>query len=271
MRDNARPGAAKQLFALVCLALLGLSGVFAEPEGREAELEAIRDEIAQLQSRLNRVRQQRAGVRGELDQSEVAIELQLQRVAEARTARELAEEARENLEQEVAELEQRLVDLRRRLRERLIDLYRLGRQGYLRLVLSIRSEEHLLAGIRQVRFLALRDRELLDDFLDTRVRLEFERDQLEVRQQEVEKWLAAESTRLDQLNRLRRHQAALLAKLESEQQSLTAETTRLEDKERKLANLLDFLFGRNTQSLAGTPIQMVRFALRWRLGIHRTL
>ncbi len=256
-------GRAQQVLALVWLALLVPAEVISQSNGREAELEAIRDEIAQLQSRLNRVRQQRAGVRGELDQTEVAIDLQLQRVAEARTARELAEEASKDLEQEVAALEQRLVDLRHRLRERVVDLYRLGRQGYLRLILSIRAEEDLLAGIRQVRFLALRDQDLLDEYLDTRVRLEFEREQLAIRQQEVETWLAAETTRLDQLNRLRRRQATLLAKLESEQRSLTAEAMRLEDKERKLTNLLEFLYGRNTQPLAGTPIQDFQGALDW--------
>jgi septal ring factor EnvC (AmiA/AmiB activator) len=114
-----------------------------------------------------------------------------------------------------------------------------------------------------VRFLAIRDRDLLDHYIDTRARLEFERQQLEERQREVAEWLQAEDQRLDQLTRLRRRQSLLLAKLEQEQESLAAQTARLEDKERKLASLLDFLYGRNAERLAGTAIQNFMGVLDW--------
>lgn len=253
----------KRAAALVGIALILSPLVVAQTGGREIELEAIRDEIARLQLRLNQVRRESAGLEGELEQTAVAIELQEKRVDEAQTARTLAEESLAGLEQQVAELEVRLQELRHHLKERLADLYRLGRQGYLRLFLSIRSQEDLLPGIRQVRFLAIRDRDLLDDYLDTRARLEFERRELEERQREIEEWLLAEGQRLDQLNRLRRRQAALLARLEKERASLTTRTAELEDKERKLASLLDFLYGRSTEPLRGTPIQDFQGVLDW--------
>jgi septal ring factor EnvC (AmiA/AmiB activator) len=253
----------KRVSTLVVIALTFSSLVVAQPTGRETELEAIRDEIARLQVRLNQVRRQSAGLKGELEQTGVAIELQAKKVDEAQTARTVAEESLVGLQRQVAELEVRLEALRHNLKERLADLYRLGRQGYLRLFLSIRSQEDLLPGIRQVRFLAIRDRELLDHYIDTRARLEYERRELEERQREVEQWLLAEGQRLDQLNRLRRRQTLLLAKLEKEQESLATQTARLEDKERKLASLLDFLYGRSTEPLSGTPIQNFLGVLDW--------
>lgn len=253
----------KLAFALVGITLIPASLVVAQIGSRETELEAIRDEIARLQVRLNQVRRESAGLKGELEQTAVAIELQGKRVDEAQTARTLAEESLAGLEEQVAELEIRLERLRQNLKERLADLYRLGRQGYLRLFLSIRSQEDLLPGIRQVRFLAMRDRDLLDDYVDTRARLEFERRELEERRREIEEWLLAEGQRLDQLNRLRRRQATLLARLEKEQQSLANQTAQLEDKERKLASLLDFLYGRSTEPLSGTPIQNFQSVLDW--------
>lgn len=253
----------KRTLAVVGITLTVSSLVVAQPDGREAELEAIRDQIAGLRSRLNQVRRQSAGLEGELEQTGVAIELQEKRVEEARAARSLADESSAELTRQVTELESRLEELRERLKERLADLYRLGRQGYLRLMLSIGSREDLLPGIRLVRFLAIRDRELVNRYLDTRARLEFERRQLEERRREAAEWLEAEGQRLDQLSRLRRRQSALLEKLEQEEKSLAARTARLEDKERKLASLLDFLYGRSGESLSGTPMQDFMGALDW--------
>ena len=115
------------------------AAVTAQPTGREAELEAIRDQIMVLQSRLNRVRQEATGTRGELEQTEIALELQRTRLAEARAARQLAETSLAAVESEISLLEENLAELRGALRDRLVDLYRLGREGYLRLFLSIES------------------------------------------------------------------------------------------------------------------------------------
>ncbi len=71
---------------LVTLTLLmGLCAGRAETQqpGREAELEVIRDQIMVLQGRLNSVRQEASGLRGDLEQTEVALELQRTRLAEA--------------------------------------------------------------------------------------------------------------------------------------------------------------------------------------------
>lgn len=248
--------------------LLVFGGSFAEavraqPSGREAELEAIRDQIMVLQSQLNRVRQEATGLRGELEQTKVALELQQNRLAEATTARRLAEESLGQVESDIGGLEFRLDELREDLRERLIDLYRLGQEGYLRLFLSIRSQEDLLPGIRQVRFLVRRDGELLESYEDTHAELRFKQEELSGHHEEVQEWLASETERADQLERLKVHQARLLRQLESEDRSLSQQTAVLADKERKLANLVDFLYGRAGAALSGTPVQEFRGVLDW--------
>ena len=248
------------------LLLLGgsLAGsVRAQPSGREAELEAIRDQIMVLQSQLNRVRQEATGLRGELEQTKVALELQRTRLAEATTARQLAEESLGQVESDIGGLQLRLDELREDLRDRLIDLYRLGQEGYLRLFLSIRSQEDLLPGIRQVRFLVRRDGELLDSYENTHAELRFKQEELSGHHEEVREWLASETERADKLERLKVHQARLLRQLESEDRNLSQQTAVLADKERKLANLVDFLYGRAGAALSGTPVQEFRGVLDW--------
>ncbi len=251
-------------WSLVFLVALGVPvAVSGQASDREAELEALRDEILGLRSRLARVRSESAGVRGKLTETRVALELQEKRVEEARAARALAEEQLSVLEAETASLATRLDELRTKLRRRLTDLYRLGRQGYLRLILSIRAERHLLPGIRQIRYLARRDHGLLETYLDTRARLSVRREEVEERRREVGAWLGREAERLEELSRLQRRQRSLLAGLESERRELASRTARLADKERKLTNLIDFLYGRSTAPLRGTPIQTFRGALDW--------
>jgi septal ring factor EnvC (AmiA/AmiB activator) len=257
----------KRIQTFVFLAVLGLTGsgdgTFADSSGREAELEGLRDQIMVLQGRLNRVRQEATGLRGDLEQTEVSLQLQRAKLAEARAARALAEESLARVESDIADLEVRLADLRQSLRRRLIDLHRLGQEGYLRLFLSIRSEDDLLPGIRQVRFLAKRDGGLLAAYEDAHALLALKQEELVGRDLEVREWLEKEVSRAEQLERLQRRQATILAELEREDRSLSLRTAALVDKERKLANLVDFLYGRTGSSLRGTPVQNFRGVLDW--------
>jgi septal ring factor EnvC (AmiA/AmiB activator) len=226
-------------------------------------LEAIRGEIAQLQSRLLRVQERTSGIRGELERTEVELQLQEKKLAEATAARQLALETAEAIAARVAELEGRLDITREQLRRSLVGLYRLGRHGYLRLLLALKPDESLLPGIRLLRLIAHRDAETLDRFRETRTRLEFERDELAVQQKEVEAWVRRERDRQQELSRLRTRQASLLAQSEGEGRRLASREGELRDKERKLSNLLDFLYGRQGSPLAGRPMQDFKGALDW--------
>ncbi len=263
--------ARRRLVAAVVVAALLPAAVPAAEDVRSRELEAIRDEIARLQGRLARVEAESRGLAGELQRTELSLELQSRRLDEAAAARRLVETSLERLEATVSGLERELASQRAALERRLADLYRLGRHGYLRLLLSIGSRGQLLPAVRSLRYLARRDGELLDRFVDTRAELAVERQRLLERQRERSGWVEQERSRLDELARLRRRQAELLASLDRQRSTLSSQTLKLADKERRLGNLLDFLAGRSP-ALAGRPIQQFRGALDWPVGgriVHR--
>jgi septal ring factor EnvC (AmiA/AmiB activator) len=145
----------------------------------------------------------------------------------------------------------------------LLSLYRLGRQGYLRLLLALRPSPQLLAGVRQLRYLARRDAEALARHREARTRLELERDELRDERQALEEWAASEAARGRALAQARRRQATLLARAAVERRDLARRASTLADKERKLAALVDFLYGRSSDELGGQPIQQFRGALDW--------
>jgi len=230
---------------------------------RESELEALRREISGLEERLGGLRARERGLVQEIEESEFALRLQEKRLEEARTARALGEQAVAENRARVAALEEAIEVRRQALKQRLAYLYRLGREGYLRLALSLGAEGDLLGGLRQLRYLAQRDARFLLEFLEATAALRSQRVALMEESRLVEAWIEQEALRRQRLVVLRRSQAGVLRRLEAESRQLAGRAEALGEKERKLSSLLDLLYGRSETALEGTPIQQFEGVLDW--------
>lgn len=236
----------------------------ADPDPRVADLERLRGEIAQLQAQLGKAQQRTRSLAGELAATSLQLRLQERRVQEAHTARTLAADRTAAIEAEVGTLERRLVTVRQDLRGRLAGLYRLGRAGYLRVLLALAPGQQVLPAMRQLRYLARRDGELLQTFHDTRDRLAIEQGALTVERQRLEEWVRQEEQRRAGLAKVRARQATLLARAEDERKSLESRSGTLAERAQKLSNLLAFLYGRSAGSdPSGEAIQGFRGVLDW--------
>jgi septal ring factor EnvC (AmiA/AmiB activator) len=250
--------------ALLAAALACAGALAAAPLSREGELAAIRAEIQRLTARLDTVRGAQTGLRGEVAAATLQLQLQQQKIAEAVAARNLAASRIEAGEQEVARLTVALETARQGLQRRVAGLYRLGRQGYFRLLLAVKPDRRFIPSIRLIRYLAQRDYSAIATYRETRRRLESERSGLLAQRAEADRWVRNEEVRRRQLFALRQHKADLLARLDQEQRSLSEETVSLAEKERKLSAFVDLLTGREGGgTLAGTPIQQLRGVLDW--------
>ncbi|HSG38926.1 MAG TPA: peptidoglycan DD-metalloendopeptidase family protein [Thermoanaerobaculia bacterium] len=249
---------------VVLLAVLAVLPLPAQQrQSREQELANIRAEIGRLTARLEAARKAQTGLKGEMEAVEVDLRLQETRLAEAAAARDLAARRVEEGEREVQRLAGALEKARTDLRRRLSALYRLGRQGYLRLFLSLKPDSRLLPSVRLMRYLARRDRVAIDRYQQAREGFARERELLVARREETEEWIRAEQARREQLAAVVQHKQRLLARLEKEGRVLAARTDELVDRERKLASFLDLLYGRTAGSPAGTPMQQFRGVLDW--------
>jgi septal ring factor EnvC (AmiA/AmiB activator) len=250
---------------LLFAAVLPLAAFAAEaPDPRIADLERLRGEIAELQSQLQRAQRRTQSLAGELEKASLDLRLQERRLAEAHTARTLAADRTAAIAGEVTALEDRLERVRDDLRGRLSGLYRLGRAGYLRLLLALAPGQEVLPAMRQLRYLARRDGELLASFHDTRARLDSESRALAAERGHLESWVRQEEERRAVLARVRTRQAALLERAERERQSLETRSTDLAERAQKLSNLLAFLYGRTaTSGPSGASIVKFRGVLDW--------
>lgn len=233
-----------------------------ETQARVGELESIRSEIGRLQKRLTSVRVKESDLEGRLEAVKLELELQEAQVSEATAASELATVRAETAQRQVTTLETALQQVRQDLGRRLVGLYRLGGQGYMRLFLTLQPNENLLPAIRQLRFLVRQDQIALDSYVSTLEKLSFQRRRLETERREAAEWQLREAQRRDALVEVRRRHEQTIAAVAAERKRLAARTLQLKDKERKLARLIGSLVSRD-EALAGTPIQDFRGVLDW--------
>ena len=235
----------------------------ARPDPREVELVEIRQQIARLETRLDEMRGRETTLEDQLRSLHVEIDLQESQLAEATAAYELAAARSTAAEAEIERLEAALVEIRENLRRRLAGLYRLGRQGYLRLFLSLKPDGDLLPAIRQLRFLVRRDQITLDRYTATRDQLEAQQVLVAAERREMAVWQGREQQRRDQLITTRKRQQRMLDRTARERRKLLARTQELQDKERKLTRLIGSLLEGSLSPLDDTPIQAFRGALDW--------
>lgn len=232
----------------------------------EAELSDIRAEIVDLEKRLAELRDRQSGLAGQIERIDLHLSLQRRKVAEAVAARRLASERAAAAELAVDRSATDLEEARRALGRRLTGLYRLGRQGYLRLLVSAQPGTDVLAALRTIRFLARRDREAIGRFQAVRSELAARRDELVARRAETVEWSRREEAQRAELVRLRRRHAELLAEAETERLSVAARAVELATAEGEVAERLAALgdeLGDRATPLGGVPMDDLRGALAW--------
>ena len=233
----------------------------AQPESEE--LLAIRTEIGRLEAELAALGTRTTDLEGKLAAVDVELALVERRVAEAAAARRLAASELAAAEAAVVRQDEELKRTRRDLARRVAGLYRLGRQGYLRFLLSAEAGSDLVSSIRLVRFLATRDRQAIAQYQTVRAELAGRRDEVKVRTEEVARWVAREAERKGELTALRRSQADLLAETRRDRVEVASRAVDLATLERRLSNLVAGVVRDAGPPLSGVRIQEFRGALEW--------
>jgi murein hydrolase activator len=268
-------GLAALLLLLPLFVLLGQPSGAPDDSGpslRERDLAEIRRQIARLEGDLASARARERDLASTLAAAELDLALQERRVAEAAAAREVAEAEVARTETEVASLAAELETARGSLEKRMVGLYRLGRNGPLRLALSIRPGDadvaapgagsDLPSAVRLLRYLVRRDADAVDHYVAARESLLDRRRVLEAERREVERWLAEAESRRAELASARRRQASLLARARDERRELDRRTEDLAEKERKLSSLIASLQEAG-EPPAGASIEEFRGVLDW--------
>ncbi|MDH3402831.1 MAG: peptidoglycan DD-metalloendopeptidase family protein [Acidobacteriota bacterium] len=244
---------------LLGLALVDAAG--AQPAAREADLAAIRARVGELEARLRDIRERKRGLVGDLVEADYDLQLQGERLAEARRELQGARARLEAAESETGELEDRLARIRAAASRRVTGLYRMGGRGPVRLLASLRATDDLLGALRGLRYLVRRDVELRRSLNVARSELAVQLRALRFQRREVEILVDTEAARMGDLERLRRRRASLVAEVERQEAATAGEYEGWVDRQGKLADLMAQVAARGGLSLAGRRIQDYRGVL----------
>lgn len=239
------------------------AGLGQDASSREEELAALRVEIRNLEARLEETRRQQAGLAGELAAADLELRLEEHRLDEAVQARNAAAARAAASEVQLAALTGQLEGARQGFRRRLSGLARLGEQGYVRLLLTLKADQRFLTSVRLLRYRVRRDREAADHYRAAQADVTAERDRLLAERAQVEAWLGRQEARRSQLLAVRQRKAVILARFERERRHLAGQAERLAERERKLSSFLNLLYGRGPAELAGAPMQGLKGVLDW--------
>ena len=244
---------------------MGVLLLGAAPSSREAELGALRDEIARLEQELEGARASSRTLAERVRASALDLSVQENKVREARLALEVASERVAAGERAVGELELRLDRLRDSLRVHLVTLYSLGRERMLRLLLAMRPQSDAPGAIRQLRFLARRDALAAEEFRGTARRLAQERAALDVERVRVTSWLTQEEERRATVASVRADHEALAAEADRRRRQLESRAASLRQREARLDRLVDVLTSEDQTVLEHTDIRQFKGVLDWPL------
>lgn len=254
--------------ALAVLAVAGgleVAGQSAGGTDREADLAELRERIEETRRELEIARGREQTLADRLAAVELELTLESRRLAEAVTAREVAAERVERARAGVEDATAALAEARQDLSRRIGGLYRLGARGHLRLVLAAEPGADLSRAVRLLRYLVRRDTRAVERFRTRRESLDRRRERLAAELDDLSLWVEAARERRGELARVRERQATLLAQAATERRDLDLRNQALEDKEQKLATLLDSLYGRSAEPLSGQPIGQFQGVLDWPL------
>jgi len=240
------------LIGLLCCSLAGPAWVQSESSNEEelaARLEAVREEIAEIQARLSTDLSERDAALDQLAEAEREVS------AAERTRRETGErvvevEARiERLDEQQRILESRLTRIGSALAEQMNFIYRQGSQSRLKLLLNQDDPRTLNRQLAYQGYLSRRRLAVVEELQTTAASLQANRDQLLEERTELERLAARQDANLRRLAEARESRESALQVIERRVQTNQEQLIELQNDERELARLLDQL----AASLADIP------------------
>lgn len=262
---GAPPRLAPQLVAcgFGLLAFLPVSvGARSDDERRQA-LASLQLELVQLNSEMEAVRAQSEDVVGRVARIRKELEIQQLRVSEAQQSMALAVEGVTEAEQRLAVLSAESSKVRERLGSRAGALYRLGRWGTLRLMLSLQQGADAPSGVRALRALVRRDARALDELAANRRETDRVRADLVRRQAEARSWLDQQRRRSEELRRQQARATDALAELRDRRSRIEEEVESVGSRHARLSRLLELIGLEGSGGLGGLPLEDFQGALDW--------
>ena len=254
MRSNWRSSVL--LLSAICYLLSGaLSG--------QSDLDRVRSEINQLRQRLEDVRAQAKNAQQELEAVDLELGIRTRELQLAVDAESKLEVERHDIESQIAVIGPRMQLQKQFLGKRLAALYRLGSLSYVRMFLAIDEHRDPLGAISMLSYVVTRDARSVSRFEKEQQQLSARYAELADRRRKLDEMRVVVEQRRQAVAATHAQKARMLASLQAEETGSAKRLATLEEKARRLEQLVDVLARQHEGQPVSADIRAVQGALSW--------
>lgn len=243
---------------LILAAVVISLGALAQTE--RSDLERLRRQISQMESRISALGQRATTAREELEAIEEELKVREEEVALADRVLATIDADRRDIEARIVVLEDERRIQSEYLGGRMVALYKTGRLGYLKLLLSGSARPE---SIGMLQYLIGRDARMLDEFRSSGRQLELRRSELETRKEEAVQVAEIVEERRAATDQSRARHRELLRQIEIESAQEQRRLAELREKAERLARLLTVITTEQTGQTRSNSVREFRGALSW--------
>lgn len=253
----------KRFARLAAVAVIAVAFSAQAQNQSSGELQRLRGEISRMKRSLAALQSQAQTVEQELQAIDLQIALKTREVELATATRDRAAAEQKSSMARVAQLRQNTSSEKRVLAARLRQLQRFGGLSYFRALLSLESKTNPFEAIAMLTYLANRDARDIAEFQRTQQELLRRQKELSSQQQRFAAAALQVTREQRQLEHARARRHEILSRLERESQRSEARIAELEEKARRLEQLLRLLYDRGAPEPGKQRITEYKGALQW--------
>ncbi|TKJ33042.1 hypothetical protein CEE39_04530 [bacterium (candidate division B38) B3_B38] len=254
--------------------LIGQENDFQRIEEEKKKLEELRERIKEVKAKISRYEREERGILKELEEMDLQLRLKNLEVQELASEQQIKEKEIEKTIVRIEALEKEIDSLRAYIGQMLVNLYKLGRLSYLRVLLSLQSTADFLRGYKYIAILSERDRQKLNQFKMNVLELQESRHKLEEDTRRVKKLKQAAENKRAEIKATKMRKEQLLTNIRQQRDLQLATLKELQESSARLERLVAELVRQREGALSpgvGLSLNLLRGQLNWPVSSEVTV
>ena len=262
------------LLTLVPALLLGQENDFQRIEEEKKKLEELREKIREVKTKISRYERDERGILKELEGMDLQLKLKDLEVQELASEQQIKQKEIEKTTLRIEALEKEIDSLRAYISQMLVNLYKLGRLSYLRVLLSLQSSADFLRGYKYIAILSEKDRQKLHQFKMNVLELQQSQHKLEEDTLRVKNLKQSAENKRAEIKTTKNKKEQLLTNIRQQRELELATLQELQESSARLERLITELIRQREAALSpgvGLSLNLLRGQLDWPVASEVTV
>ncbi len=254
------------LFFLLPALIVGQENGLQRIEAEKKRLEEIRERISEVNSKIRRLELEERGIFKELEEMDLQLNLKDLEVQKLDSEQQIKKEEIKKTTVRIKTLEKEIGTLKAYIAQMLVNLYKLGRLSYIRVLLTLQSPADFLRGYKYIAILSERDRQKLHQFKMDILELQQSRLKLEEDTHSVQKLKEEAEDKREEIKATKAKKEQLLANIQQKKELQLTTLKELQEASARLEDLISELVRQREGAVSpggGLSLNLLRGELDW--------